>query len=39
EHWISAWERYAEANGVERLNAAFWTAGDVWIAARRAARN
>lgn len=39
EHWISAWEREAERQGIDRLTIGFWNAGDEWIAARRSARN
>lgn len=35
EHRIAAWEREAAAHGVDRLTAAFWDAGDKWIAERR----
>jgi hypothetical protein len=35
EHRIVAWEREAERQGLDRLTAAFWEAGDRWIAAQR----
>jgi hypothetical protein len=34
EHRIAAWEREAERQGLDRLTAAFWEAGDRWIAAQ-----
>jgi hypothetical protein len=39
EHWLSRWEREAEQLGLDRLEAGFWTAGEVWILERRSARN
>jgi hypothetical protein len=38
EHRISAWEREAERQILERLTPAFWDAGERWIAEERAAR-
>jgi hypothetical protein len=35
EHRIAAWEREAEQQGLDPLTAAFWGAGDQWIAAQR----
>jgi hypothetical protein len=35
EHRIAAWEREAERQGLDRLTAAFWEAGDHWMAAQR----
>jgi hypothetical protein len=35
EHRISAWEREAERQGIERLTAAFWNAGVQWISEQR----
>jgi hypothetical protein len=32
---ISAWEREAERQGIERLTAAFWEAGAHWISEQR----
>jgi hypothetical protein len=32
EHRIAAWEREAERQGIPRLTAAFWEAGERWIA-------
>ncbi len=39
EHWLSRWERHAEQIGLDRLEAGFWTAGEVWILEQRSARN
>ncbi len=35
EHWISRWEREAEATGRERGSQGFWDDGWNWIAAHR----
>jgi hypothetical protein len=35
EHWISRWERQAEAEGIEPRGHAFWDAGWQWIAENR----
>lgn len=39
EHRISAWEREAERQGLERFTPAFWEAGERWISVQVAARN
>ena len=35
EHWISRWEREAEANGIVRGSQRFWDVGWLWIAENR----
>jgi hypothetical protein len=34
EHRIAAWERDAERQGLDRVTAAFWEAGDRWLTAQ-----
>jgi hypothetical protein len=36
EHWISAWERHADGQGIERRGHSFWDAGWAWISEQRA---
>ena len=38
EHWLSRWEREAERIGLDRHEAGFWTAGEVWILEQRLGR-
>lgn len=38
EHWLVRWEREAEQLGLDRLEAGFWTAGEIWILEQRASR-
>jgi hypothetical protein len=35
EHWISRWERHAEANGPARGSHGYWAAGWQWITENR----
>ena len=34
EHLLTAWEREAEARGLDRYSSTFWPSGEEWIAAR-----
>jgi hypothetical protein len=36
EHWISRWERHAEAEGLSRTAVGFWAQGWEWISEQRA---
>lgn len=38
EHLLSRWEREAERIGLDRHEAGFWTAGEVWILEQRRGR-
>jgi len=35
EHWIAAWERNADARGIDRHTDAFWQEGSGWISEQR----
>ena len=35
EHWISRWERHAEAQGLDPTRTGRWTAAWEWIAEKR----
>ncbi len=35
QHWLSLWKREAERIGLDRHEAGFWTAREVWILEQR----